>query len=136
MLGLTESNEVEATGMVATDTIWEPDAFIIGSGTKFSSEVKPNDMISINDTKAKVARVDSDAKLTLWSNWTGDKTAGATMTILKPLTPEQVIAKKKAEGVLSAGARPFYKSPIFIVIVIAAGLGLTYYLIRRGRNKR
>ena len=112
-----------------------------GSGGKAKSEVKPGNTFTYGDSEHTISSVDDDNTFTLTSPWGGPTGKGVEVYIsgLKPES-EMTPAEAKAAGVQLPGVastlRPFYKSPIFIILMIGAGLALTYYLVRRKKGRK
>lgn len=105
---------------------------VTGTGGKAMSELKPGNTFTYGESEHTIASVDDDNSFSLTSPWGGPSGKGVEVYVsgIKPeaaMTPEEAAAA-------SGAARPFYKSPLFIIAVIA-GLALTYYFIRR-RKKR
>jgi hypothetical protein len=133
----TLSGKWNLTGKSRTGKEQDPSDQVTGTGGKALTELRAGNTFTAGNLEYAVASVESDNAFTITAPWGGPDEAGIEIYAsgLKPdaaMTPEEA---KAAGVVLSGAARPFYKSPLFIVAVIA-GLALTFYFIRRRTKKR
>ncbi len=106
---------------------------VTGTGGKAISELKPGNTFTYGESEHTIASVDDDNSFSLTSPWGGPSGKGVEVYV-SGIKPEAAMTPEEAAAAAGGAARPFYKSPLFIIAVIA-GLALTFYFIRR-RKKR
>ena len=124
---------------------------IEGSGGKALTEAREGNTFTYGNSEHSISSVDDDNTITLTSAWGGPSGANAEVYV-SGLKPDAVVsqggmpdgsagcaagatgAAPGAAGVISCSAKPFYKSPYFIAFAVLAGLGITYFVIRRSRR--
>lgn len=120
-------------GTVSTNTIWAPDAFVIGKGTEFTKYFQPGDnKIDIDGTKATVALVNSDTKLTLMQNWDGETVTDGTLSVVRDVPPG--IDPKTGKPIKSAAAK--WITPLVILVVLGVTGYVGYRLYKRHKARK